>query len=234
MNCEQKYKEALERANEAVKRGMVSQNFVDDIFGVESEDERIREAIESIIRVYGKTQGEWIAGYDMDTLVVHLRNAFASLEKQKEQKPAEWSEEDEKEFENLTSLLDIIQGSSNLKPGVANHYRSWLKSLRPQPQGIYQQTVDSIRNMIADYESRQPLTADRMQDLIDNIRVKCKDAVECAEILNDETHWKPSEEQMRALEYFLKLWGKTDEQIEYTKIYNNVKCLYDDLKKLLK
>lgn len=50
----------------------------------ESEDERIRKAIESIIRVYGKTQGEWIAGYDMDTLVVHLRNAFASLEKQKE------------------------------------------------------------------------------------------------------------------------------------------------------
>lgn len=50
----------------------------------ESEDERIRKAIESIIRVYGKTQGEWIAGYDMDTLVVHLRDAFACLEKQKD------------------------------------------------------------------------------------------------------------------------------------------------------
>lgn len=49
-----------------------------------SEDERIRQAIESIIRVYGKTQGEWLAGYDMDTLVVHLRDAFASLERQKE------------------------------------------------------------------------------------------------------------------------------------------------------
>lgn len=43
------------------------------------------KAIESIIRVYGKTQGEWIDGYDMDTLVVHLRKAFAALEKQKEQ-----------------------------------------------------------------------------------------------------------------------------------------------------
>lgn len=51
------------------------------------EDERIREAIESTIRVYGKTQGEWIGGYDMDTLVVHLREAFSTLEKQKEQKP---------------------------------------------------------------------------------------------------------------------------------------------------
>ena len=53
----------------------------------ESEDKRIREVIESIIRVYGKEQGEWLAGYDMDTLVVHLRDAFAYLERQKEQKP---------------------------------------------------------------------------------------------------------------------------------------------------
>ena len=35
----------------------------------ESEDERIRKAIEGIIRVYGKTQGEHLAGYDMDTNV---------------------------------------------------------------------------------------------------------------------------------------------------------------------
>ena len=49
----------------------------------EKENEAMK-AIESIIRVHGKTQGEWIAGYDMDTLVVHLRKAFAALEKQKE------------------------------------------------------------------------------------------------------------------------------------------------------
>ena len=51
----------------------------------ESEDERIRKAIERVIRVYGKTQGEFIAGYDMDTLVVHLGEAFSYLEKQKEE-----------------------------------------------------------------------------------------------------------------------------------------------------
>ena len=52
----------------------------------ESEDERIRKAIEGTIRVYGKTQGEWLCGYDMDTLVIHLREAFGALERQKEQK----------------------------------------------------------------------------------------------------------------------------------------------------
>lgn len=48
-------------------------------------ENEVMKAIEDVIRVYGKTQGEWIAGYDMDTLVVHLRKAFAALEKQKEQ-----------------------------------------------------------------------------------------------------------------------------------------------------
>lgn len=84
MNYEQKYNEAL-----ALARSYYSEDtnaFLIDLFPElrESEDERIRKAIENIIRVYGKTQGEWIAGYDMDTLVVHLRNAFASLEKQKD------------------------------------------------------------------------------------------------------------------------------------------------------
>ena len=48
MNYEEKYKEALERAQQAVDKGQVSQNFVDDIFPElekESKDERIRKTI---------------------------------------------------------------------------------------------------------------------------------------------------------------------------------------------
>ena len=37
------------------------------------EDERVLQLIEDVIRVYGKTQGEWIGGYDMDSLIFHLR-----------------------------------------------------------------------------------------------------------------------------------------------------------------
>ena len=44
--------------------------------------------------------------------------------------------------------------------------------------------------------------------------------------------WKPSEEQMRSLEYFIKLWGDSDEQRKYTKVFNDVKSLYEQLKKL--
>lgn len=45
--------------------------------------------------------------------------------------------------------------------------------------------------------------------------------------------WKPSEEQMRALNYFIKLWGNSDDQLEYTKIFNTVKSLRDELKILM-
>lgn len=48
-------------------------------------DTNVEKVIEDVIRVYGKTQGEWVGGYDVDTLIVNLRRAF----NKKEQKPAE-------------------------------------------------------------------------------------------------------------------------------------------------
>lgn len=45
--------------------------------------------------------------------------------------------------------------------------------------------------------------------------------------------WKPSEEQISALNYFIKLWGNSDDQLEYTKIFNTVKSLRDNLKELI-
>ena len=42
----------------------------------EPQGDKILQTIEDIIRFYGKTQGEWLGGLDMDTLVFHLREAF--------------------------------------------------------------------------------------------------------------------------------------------------------------
>ena len=84
MDYEKAYNDAMARLEFVARTGLKLDPAYIFPELAESEDDKIRKAIESIIRVYGKTQGEWIAGYDMDTLVVHLRNAFASLEKQKE------------------------------------------------------------------------------------------------------------------------------------------------------
>ena len=48
-------------------------------------DTNVEKVIEDVIRVYGKTQGKWVGGYDVDTLIVNLRRAF----NKKEQKPAD-------------------------------------------------------------------------------------------------------------------------------------------------
>lgn len=94
----------------------------------ESEDERIRKAIEGTIRVYGKTQGEWLCGYDMDTLVIHLREAFGALERQKEQKPAEWSEKDNAaHIRILGAVGKAFMGVLPTKPSEEDVH--WLKTL---------------------------------------------------------------------------------------------------------
>ena len=85
-------------------------------------DKNVEKIIEDIIRVYGKTQGEWVGGYDIDTLIVNLRRAFEQKEQKPalrlvgdglisdpnshfelvgDQKPAEWSEDFEDNIRNL-------------------------------------------------------------------------------------------------------------------------------------
>lgn len=84
------------------------------------DDEKMFQLIENVIRVYGKTQGEWIGGIDMDTLVMFLRRL-------RDNKPAEWSEEDE----NMRN--SIIEAIHNLWPYEhRDKCIDWLKSLRPQ------------------------------------------------------------------------------------------------------
>lgn len=49
--------------------------------------------------------------------------------------------------------------------------------------------------------------------------------------LKPQKQWKPSDEQIRRLEYFVKSWGKT-EDTENTKVFETVKSLLNDLKQL--
>ena len=145
----------------------------------------------------------------------------------------EWSEEDEEMFQE--ALTDIIYAKNELnKKGCEGLAKSaldafnWLnmrfKSLRPQPQGIYQQVVKGLRDMCDRYEQNGMFTDERARDFLGNVRVKCKDAIECAAIL-DEPSWKPSEAQLMALHSVIDDESDTigNEQL---------KLLYNDLKKL--
>ena len=155
----------------------------------ESEDERIRKEIMHHISLL-----EYNRFMDASK-----EECLAYLEKQKEQKPAEWSGEDERIRKAILGFLNPDKGGTKYSSyAELVKWSNWLKSLHPQPQGIYQQVVKSLCDMCDRYEQNGVFTDERARDFLGNIRIKCKDAIECAPIL-DESHWKPSEEHLSAL-----------------------------------
>ena len=119
-------------------------------------------------------------------------------------KPAEWSEEYKEKIVTISEIIEHCTtipysgGTLTLNKEYKKELLCFIKSLRPQPQGVYKQVVHSIFKMLKDKDFYEIQPSHRVS-LLNDIRVKCKDADECAEILDDPS-WKPSEEQMAALE----------------------------------
>lgn len=105
---------------------------VSAIEGFETEFERqVSHLIASAIN----REHEYNEGYVKWTVNALLNFAKHELEKQGEQKPAEWSEEDERERNHCIDFLnhpDMIKAT----PTIANGCKEWLKSFkeRVQPQ----------------------------------------------------------------------------------------------------
>lgn len=89
MNYEEKYKEALERAQQAVDKGYVSQNFVDDIFPghKESRDERIKDEILRLVSISGNGNQyeeirDWIAKLNDKDVLIKEQDALIKDQKE--------------------------------------------------------------------------------------------------------------------------------------------------------
>ena len=152
----------------------------------ESEDERIRKWIISDIT-------ENLGNYNSASINM-AHKALAYLEKQKEQKPAEWSKEDEKKFELLLTCVcrcindsrvdyeERKQISKKLVPFIER-----LKSLRLQPHwkpsSLELSALRTAINILTE-ERYFPRAGKHLQDILDHFEGK--------ETRHD---WKPSEEQ---------------------------------------
>lgn len=123
------YDEALERVKEWIterEQVICPREIVESIFPElrESEDERIRRAIYDFFH---------LAGTAYELCGIPKANLLAWLEKQKEQKHAEWSEEDEDIRDTIIRDLKHLGGDIvNVNPAYKEEI-DWLKSLRPQP-----------------------------------------------------------------------------------------------------
>lgn len=144
-----KYEEALERAKSFIERGgEYDRQVMESIFPElkESEDERVTRAINNML--------PFIPDEAYANNGVTKEGVLNWLEKQKEQKPVEWSEEDDNALVLFHELISFGYTERFCDAQTAEDMRRWLnerlKSLRSQP------------------------------------------------------HWKPSEEQMEALENVIK------------------------------
>ena len=138
MDYEKKYNEALERAREIKSKICYSHlstesckavsEYIDTIIPelAESEDEKIIDGFKGLLRGIRRGGG-------LTLNMVPIEKCEAWLEKQKEQKPAEWSEEVTKDLVHILKVLDdcYIYGKHDLSKTDYDNLTSTLKSLRP-------------------------------------------------------------------------------------------------------
>ena len=121
MDYEKKYNEALDRAKSFQEK--YGGDYAGYIFPElsESEDERIRKEIMHHISLLENNR----------FMFASKEECLAYLEKQKEQKPAEWSAEDAR---RITAICELLANTLAIHPNYSHRILiDWLKSLRPRP-----------------------------------------------------------------------------------------------------
>ena len=160
MDYKKAYEAALERA-----KGIYNENpssstakFVcGQIFPElkESEDERIRKELIDFVNHYRNNtdltteQAEWI------------KKAIAYLEKQKEQKPAEWSEK------KKGILLECISALQN-----SGHWllADKLSSLRPQPHWKpSEEQIEVLNEVVGDYRAEDTASCEKTANILESL-----------------------------------------------------------------
>lgn len=141
-----------------------------------------------------------------------------------EQKPA-WSEEDEFCINQLIIFCEncMVQDSN------AKKCADWLKSIkdRVQPKQEWSEEdgkmlSDIIKDLVHPWNEYIP---DRIEDEIKWLKNRLKS-------LRPQSQWKPSEEQMKAIEFMVRSFGESGTLSPYGETMAYATSLLNDLKKL--
>ena len=146
------------------------------------------------------------------------------LEKQKEQKPVEWSEEDEKMLSDISWAIRYCTYDDKKKKRVHDWFVNHLKSLRPQPKPELSEdikrTLDDVSQVLImlNYKETALNYKQAIEQLISMLPQKKEDL----------PRWKPSEEQMDSLQRAIELAEHEREyalQEELVEIVEQLKAL---------
>ena len=205
MDYEKKYKEALERAR-ALRNEAIEKEYVDDyikdyetIFPElrESEDERIRKAIIEAIKDYWSDNEQ------------AMTDCLAYLEKQKEPKPVEWGEEDNRMIGRIRGIIEryaFTQSAVDVNGELCEkeyvEMDAWLKSLLSGKRQTWGKEDERIVKFIIEalefYASPSRLDHFELFVKVEALETKEK-ALAWLKSLRPQYHWRPSEEQISSL-----------------------------------
>jgi hypothetical protein len=212
----------------------------------ESEDERIRKRLIDCLKFSLKGAEEQdAAGCSRQKDIEAYKWGIAYLERQKEQKPsteetelnsiafleqmgytcippgaepkpAEWSEEDDRIRRNLMSLLYNMRGDRITEETFQKYY-PWIKSLPErfnlQPKQEWSEEDETkLGSLICYFEG-------------DALYYSTKDMVHWLKSLRPQPHWKPSKEQMEALERAIVKMHTTNDIGILAELRDNLKKL---------
>lgn len=150
----------------------------------ESKDERIRKDIIALIE-FALKDGSAVSPGSSTT----KEDAISWLEKKEEQKSSGWSEENERLLNIIIDILDREEHNGHLMHNDLKGCIKLLKSLRPQPKQEWTKE-DNER-----YLSCLKRLGTGNPDQPETVNSKWFREHVCP-----QPHWKPSEEQMTALE----------------------------------
>ena len=173
-----------------------------------------------------------IALYSRDCRTVGEHLAY--LEKQKEQKPAEWSKEDEANFAWFDKFFRAESVVANGRDIPQDKYL-WFKSLHPQPKVEWSEEDTLMQTVIIQTLERfgrrgtTGMQIDWLKSLPERFNLQPKPAEMCYGPKGDPDPagvWKPSEEQIRIYEDAISCIP------DFYKPKSTLKTLLEQLKKL--
>ena len=257
MDYKEKYEQEKRKYEAALKtaKDLLSQkNFPwcdDDVRGIfpelrESEDEKIRKEILELVSISGngnqyeeikdwlEKQGKHNKQYLYDIIIalwdlLDKIDTFADLQIDDTNPDNPF-----RKIEDITQERHKFVKSDGYNLFIENFIITNDKNFEKQGG----QKIADNQNWGEEDERMKSNVLDTIQDAIndcdcDDIGTKARFALEneynWLKSLKPQQHWKPSEEQMQALKYVVDYFG---ELTEHFAEYNEIKSLYDDLKKL--
>jgi len=140
-----------------------------------------------------------------------------------EQKPVEWSEEDERMYRGLHNLIYSTPYCDSRKE-LSDWFKSLKDRVQPQPKQEWNYNDEIIIGTIIQEIEKIP-----SEKFIDNAKYRCLDWLKYrTKSLKPQNTWKPSKKQLEALEHSL---GDYNIKV-FEDRYEILKSLYKNLKKL--